>query len=91
MYLEKTIESLGLLLGLVGAILIGRTKWTVGGTFAEHSMWRGIHGEARGSIEGLTYEPANAGEWRWGWRLMWGGFGLQFIAVWLGIALAALH
>ncbi len=91
MCLEKTIESLGLVLGLIGAILIGRTKWTVNGTFAEHPMWSGILGEARGSIQGLTSVPANAGGWRWGWRFIWAGFALQLISVWLGTALTALH
>lgn len=91
MYLEKAVGSLGLILGVIGAILVGRTKWNVSGRFRENPMWAGIVGEAQGTIEGLTSVPANTCEWRWGWRLIWAGFSLQLISGWLGLIAGLLE
>ncbi len=68
--LMKALETLALVIGIWGTILVGKTQWTVSGEARIRDLAGMVGGGARGSVSGQTVTPQKPSEWARGWRLI---------------------
>lgn len=77
------IQTAGLALSVIGAILVGRMSWTFNVIGQPRPLDPDTYGNPKVSVGGATSAPADLPRWRCGWRLIWAGFIVQAIATWL--------
>ena len=74
------VGSAGLLMALAGTVQVGWTRWGVTAGFTGAARLFGP--EATSQVSG-TAAPADQRRWRQGWTLIFVGFALQLLGLWL--------
>lgn len=76
----KTITGLGLMVSLVGAVVVGTMGWSIRTAFVGPARLFGPDAPSRMEGVGLPADPVR---WARGWLLVYVGFVLQIIGLWL--------